>query len=1589
MEKEVDVLSSPSPTPSLDTPTLVPMKFDVRIERLHKNIVDHKYKQYKTWLDKDEEIRLRKDNGEDVKSYKVTTKSPKATGVKSKPVVTSDSDSDDIMSEFQNRLKKIKAGATEKKEALKATVSSERKSLESKPNKSPSRSPLKEVTKPLPDDESDKKSSLTSPTVSKPVFESSSDEEGDKNDLVDMLFNMINDEDGKAGEAKGTAQPEHSPEDTEKISHNLGPTTDYSIPREEEAHKTAGQEPEPKTEIEVDLTKKKSDDVEEPSILPIFLSKELSQFVLILKMTLGFDCAAIELSKQSSVSDIDNLVERALSALDDCSPDYTDEDKDYLVEHGMRSLQVNVNNVRKDKEWNTNENGFVDNFKLTFGRKLQWKKILRKGLNVVKTSEHNATPATSPVMEDDNANSGNLGEKRTEDESTFDSLMSDNSEEKKELKEPTTGASDATSIEAPATLSEKKRDGSVSSDDTITISSKDSKSKRRSRKSSVSSEDSIKISTSKKSEPKRRSSLSSDDSVKLSKVSRDRSSSSEISVKDLVKGKPKKRTISGSSDDSIVITKKDSKRSEEKKHYHKDEKARKSSKEDSHHRKKKQKKDRDRDRSDEKKSHHHSSSFKIPKSDKKDKRDKEKKSVEHEKNKENHDTVVPNSTYSTPSKPDKKLNVEKLVEKSQASDPGLNSILSSMDKLSRSSSKKKHKEKKKKKGKDKEKDKDKSFSSRLDSDDDDLPAPVSADLDLDDLPAPVPADDVDMELPLPVPADTADTAATDSLPPTVLAANDEAELPPAPDDDYHDDLPDNNDDFDDIAPVTEVEAPIPDSACSSDEDMEYVKQFPKPVLGVKRRSLLGPPPRGQVVRPSLMKVPEDNRSHGRGSPGQDDDTLFNSSASGKKDGPQKFQSTFGEKRDQFDDWADDNRMDDDHDVGFVDKNSADKHNQISKPKPILKEKKDHPVGHFSRSKVSFNVSDSDVERTDSDRSRTPSPFLSSNKYYPWLYQDSAEKTDGDSDGIKLEDIKINEDEVPNDIEDDYQDSPRSSIGSELSSRRNSVEAGKSKDPEKDKKKGIGKLFERMISTLKNQNPSDATIAPPLPPQPVPPPGLPPQPRPVPPPSHPPMPPQPVPSPYYNPSKSGLFAPPPPPPPEESPGKIPLPPPTPRYESPEPGEITEAEETRLAKAKKKLLRTRWSAAEDKSEQPPPAVKEPPRSDYRYHREDSRYRDGGFDGRHEHNKRKTEGDHNQRKRFSADTRLQHEQNSFNQAFNYNQGYDQSYSNHQTYGDQSYSNAHGKQSYFNNKSHYGAQSYSNHQNYGHEDQTYDHYQHQGQDVDNENSWMDKYVIAWQELISNQEYYIRRDLSRVQADSGCGTSKNDLGTMYNEPRLNSKVKDPDSGETRDLYTCDTSGGSAQFLCTVCNVSASGIRGMQSHMNGRKHRDKLANFEVIGKNEIRNNSLRFKILFLEESSKSDEEALPSILGELIKQFQVAACLGLEYVVEVKINESEEVFKCVLCGTDSDLNNIMSHLLSTTHRLEFLGKHFPTVGSKFRGRVTSRDWHQATFDTLDTVAGRIEARYGRGQPSCVSGLIGWENERTSLTRKIEDGLHAR
>ena len=1326
-------------------------KCDVRMEKLHKNIVNHKHNQYKTWLDKEEEIKLRKEKTEEPSKPKPnkTARSPKTVkNVKSKPVLSSgsgeDSGSDDILSKVNEKSKKVRRPGGQ--EDAEETVLKEEKMI------SLNKSPKGVVSKPSPDRSLKKKSDVD---IAKPTFSDSESEEENQNKLVDMLFDMINVDDAEKSKKDEVPKTEVLVED--KSQDIISGKKDETI-----------------------VTKKKDcdhDDVQkietkENSLPSILDDPSLQEFFIALKMTVGYDTFEKQLGTGDLVSNLETLVNESILHLNLTPPDHTLEDQKFIDEHGIKLVQVNVGNIRKDDAWSDQNEEYLEKFRKNLGDKMNWCQILKTGLSsakmiyqmecvpdINKNDTIPETSASSPTNKQlDNDEEADSREPETDQINSASEPVKTDPVSSIKAKD-----NDVPSLPSEAVIpekselpesSEQNRDGSVSSDDTMTIS-------RRSRKSSGSSDDLQISAKSKKSETVRRS-VSSDDEVKVSKTDRERSnsSSSDISVKDLVKASTKKRRVSESSDDSIVITRKDKGKSSDRKSGHKDQKsAEKSSKHASHHKsysdhkKKKHKKDRDQ----KKQKAIDIPGFKIPKSDKKEKeRSKDMADSKRDLGDSNSSPVTPKIV--------KKQDLEKIVEKSHASDPGLSSILSSMNKLAKSS-KKKHKEKKKKKDRDRHKDKDNSNIGIGDSEDDELPMPVPAANDDDDLPLPVPAEICadDLDLPVPVPADDEGTSAV-------------AETGDDGDDHYVDDLPDHTDEAMDNVPTNPpptvmdgnagdiFDIPRTDSVSSvcSDEDTSYVSNFPKPVKGVQRRARLPKAPFTKLPLPGKRPDTPDSLA-------PKNLNTFESSRSGQLSilgsPPRSARKGFGASP-RFDDGSPvdlpeiDNGADDPQ-GNFEEvqetRNSASL--SKSKPKPILKEKRETEVSHYSRAKVSFNVSDSDIERTDSDRSRTPSPFLSTNKYYPWLYNNE----DNQEEGIQLEAIKIKVKNKDKSLSGQRKLSTKPKINVDTESKKDEEENDEMAAEERERNKGLGKFLDKVISSLKTQNPPAPSRQPPLPPGP----------------------PRPVPSPYdpiqARPGVASLPPPPPPPPKELPPSMIPLPPPTPRYDSPEPGEITEETEKLEASSRLPQLRQKWGR------QPGPDLAQPQQHfPHQRHSGRSGYSTQEFRGQGEYEysgrgKRKIEEEpyFGRKRREELNTKRFHGE--------YSRG---------------------------NEDYRMLNSYSETQS--------------GVPFDSESSWLDKFLIAWQELISNQEFYVRRDLNKNE--SSITTPENDLGSTFNEPKLNARVRDLDSGEERALYTCNTARGAAQFTCSVCDVTVTGIRVLQSHMGGKKHMAKLAEYQVIGK---------------------------------------------------------------------------------------------------------------------------------------------------------------
>ena len=359
--------NSESEMETQETPTT--WKCDVRIERLHKNIVDHKLGQYKRWQERQEELKSKPAGNT---KPAVTSKNKP---IKSKAVVASsgsdgDSESDDILSKFENRLKKIKEGKKKTQPvAARPEVKSPKQVVENP-----------KVPDPHPQVRTESAKSPKTADVPKPIFEnSSSSDDEDKTQLVDMLFNLINQDDDKGTNDEPTL-PDPSME-----AEPAGESVSSLIPSVRQTNEGTHEE---------EITKEKEDFQSEAAnesktnetVDGIILSDfpNLKSFTMILKLVLGFE--RINEDEPFSLETLENLTEESLSQLRQTPVDFEAEDDKYLREHGLKSVQVNVSNIKKDPLWNCKEDEYVEEFKSSLGDKDQWAQTLSIGLKELKDS---------------------------------------------------------------------------------------------------------------------------------------------------------------------------------------------------------------------------------------------------------------------------------------------------------------------------------------------------------------------------------------------------------------------------------------------------------------------------------------------------------------------------------------------------------------------------------------------------------------------------------------------------------------------------------------------------------------------------------------------------------------------------------------------------------------------------------------------------------------------------------------------------------------------------------------------------------------------------------------------------------------------------------------------------------------------------------------------------------------------------------------------------------------------------------------------------------------------------------------------------
>jgi len=252
---------------------------------------------------------------------------------------------------------------------------------------------------------------------------------------------------------------------------------------------------------------------------------------------------------------------------------------------------------------------------------------------------------------------------------------------------------------------------------------------------------------------------------------------------------------------------------------------------------------------------------------------------------------------------------------------------------------------------------------------------------------------------------------------------------------------------------------------------------------------------------------------------------------------------------------------------------------------------------------------------------------------------------------------------------------------------------------------------------------------------------------------------------------------------------------------------------------------------------------------------------------------------------------------------------------------------------------------------------------------------MFEWNKVV--EEDFDRR---RKEADSEIQKIKMtygksfDLGAQFNDPRLNTMVtRKAGDAESFPLYRFWEEGGALFFKCAVCSVQVYGKRNLDCHISGKKHATNMLDFSQT------------------DSPSASPPAVPTrpVVSHLLSRYKVAPLLGLDYIVEVLVGRTDAEYHCLLCETISTARLLMFHLLSAQHRVGYLQNRFRVLHRKF-ARVKNIDfWEESTFDLLDTVSSRIEAKFGRREPSVVESIVIFDRERKRMMENIQSRDHIR
>jgi len=219
-------------------------------------------------------------------------------------------------------------------------------------------------------------------------------------------------------------------------------------------------------------------------------------------------------------------------------------------------------------------------------------------------------------------------------------------------------------------------------------------------------------------------------------------------------------------------------------------------------------------------------------------------------------------------------------------------------------------------------------------------------------------------------------------------------------------------------------------------------------------------------------------------------------------------------------------------------------------------------------------------------------------------------------------------------------------------------------------------------------------------------------------------------------------------------------------------------------------------------------------------------------------------------------------------------------------------------------------------------------------------------------------------------------LGVQFGDPSLNARFEPKEGADPEPLFQFSLNAGVTNLTCRACGVTVIGKRNLDVHLQGKRHKATMASVKT-----------------LEPAPPGEEDSLvPSeaSIQRLLDDYKEAPLIGIEYLVEIlSLDNAPPSYKCLLCDTNLDVNSVISCLTSSTHRLKYLKRYYPTAGKKFAEVPNLASWRSETLDYLESVVLRIENKNGRLNPTVVGSYKDFIAKTKAIKNSIECGKHFR